>query len=305
MNTDKPVLAGVNGVRAGQALIDFAAAEAASLGVPLLLAHVWPGRYTGTFRGRGIIPARADAHRLLTLSAERARLTVPGLTVRTELLEGGAGDALSRASHRAGLVVAGHREEARPRSAWGSTTAYLAHHAVSPLMIYRGAAPVDGPVVVATSARHAGGPTLEYAFERAARTGNAVVAVHMWMRPGAEDGTPPVVPVGAYAKERAAAEQALAAALAPAVARFPGVPVERLIVHDLEIAYTIERALRRGRLMVAGTGRSGTFAELLCGARDPRLGQRSTCPTVLIPPVPQPTGPMAVTPGRAHDDAEG
>jgi hypothetical protein len=67
--------------------------------------------------------------------------------------------------------------------------------------------------------------------------------------------------------------------------RFPDVPVERLVVADLEMAYTIERASRRGRLLVAGIGRGGRFAELLYGSLSPasRGPRSSTCPVVLVP----------------------
>ncbi|MDY7088231.1 MAG: universal stress protein [Actinomycetota bacterium] len=279
----KPVMVGVNGSHPGPVLVDFAVAEAVLLGVPLVVTHVWPGRYTGAFRGRGAVPSPADAQRLLTLSAERARMIAPSLAVSTELLDGGAGDVLSRATENASLLVVGHREEAHPRSAWGSTTAYLAHHTACPLMIYRGSVPADGPVVVSASARLDADATLAYAFARARQSGASLVAVHMWMRPGAQDGVPPVVAAGGYAQEQAAAERTLTSALAPLVARFPDVAVERLVVHDRDMANTLERALRRGRLMVAGTGRSGAFAEILCGAADSRIGRRSTCPTVLIP----------------------
>jgi hypothetical protein len=51
------------------------------------------------------------------------------------------------------------------------------------------------------------------------------------------------------------------------------------------MAYTIERASRRGRLLVAGIGRHGRFAELLYGALSPNPGalQRATCPVVIVP----------------------
>ena len=86
------------------------------------------------------------------------------------------------------------------------------------------------------------------------------------------------------------------------VARFPDVPVEPLVVNDFEMAYTIERALRRSRLMVAGIGRSGSFAELLCSAREAYAGARKTSPTVLIPP----RGPVTadtVTTSTGHASA--
>ncbi|SNY59111.1 Universal stress protein family protein [Paractinoplanes atraurantiacus] len=292
-------MVGVNGSRSGPALVDLAAAEAALYRAPLLLVHVWPGRYTGAYRGRGAVPSRADAERLLDLLTSRARLTDPRIRVRTELLDGNAANLLTQASARARLLVVGHRDDAFARPAWGSTTAYLAYHSSCPMMVYRGSVPADGPVVVATSARPEGEGTLAYAFARASLVSAPLVAVHMWMRPGAQEGTPVTVPKGAYAEERAAAERALAETLSAWTARFPAVPVDHLVVNDFDMAFTIERALHRSRLVVAGTGRSGSFAELLCSARQSRAGVRATSPTVLVPPGWSETAPAAMTkPGR-------
>jgi len=180
--------------------------------------------------------------------------------------------------------VVGHRDEVLTRPSWGSTTAYLAHHSACPLLVYRGAVRT-GPVVVAASARPAGASTLGYAFAEAALLGERLVAVHMWTRPGAVDGPVPVVVPGGYGTERRRAERALAEALAGWSARFTEVPVERLVVSDLDMAYTIERASRRGRLLVAGIGRHGRFAELLYGSLGPGPGtlSRATCPVLLAP----------------------
>ncbi|GAA2565072.1 universal stress protein [Winogradskya consettensis] len=277
-------MVGVNGSRIGPALVDLAVTEAALYRAPLLITHVWPGRYAGAYRGHGAVPSRADAERLLELSAGRARQLAASVPVTTELLDGGAANQLAETSRRARLLVLGHRDEVYARPTWGSTTAYLAHQSRCPVMVYRGVVPVDGPVVVATSSRpEECDATLGYAFERAALVSAPLTAIHIWTRPGAADGIPPIVRPGAYAEERAVADQALAEVLAGWTARFPDVPVERLVVGDFDMALTIERALRRGRLMVAGIGQSGSFAELLCSAREARAVVRKTSPTVLVP----------------------
>ncbi|MBM2616362.1 universal stress protein [Actinoplanes sp. LDG1-06] len=276
---ERPVLAGVNGSDTATALVDFAAVEAARYDAPLTLVHVWPGRYTGAFRGRSAMPSPADAQRLLSLAAARACLAVPGLRVRNRLLDGGAGALLEEASAGARLLIVGHRDQPDARSAWGSTTAYLAYRSACPLLIRRGPARDAGPVVVAVSLRRTGDETLAFAFERAALVGCPLSVVHMWTT------------------SRADAEQSLGEALRDAAARFPAVPVEPLVVSASEMPRTIEQSLRRGRLMVAGTGRGGSFAELLCNARDPHLGTPATCPTVLVPQVgpKDPGGPGPAT----------
>jgi nucleotide-binding universal stress UspA family protein len=276
---------GVDGSRTGPAAVDLAAAEAARRRAPLRIVHVWPGRYTGVFRGRGVVPSVADARRLLDVSARRARLTGPNLEISTELFDGGAAPVLTRCSAGARLLVVGHRDEVPARSSWGSTAAYLAHHSACPLLVHRGPVPRDGPVVVAASARPSGQATLGYAFAEAVLLRTRLVAMHMWSRPGAAEGAAPVIVAGGYATERREAEQALAEALAGWSVSFPEVPVERLVVNDLDLAYTMERASRRGRLLVAGIGRHGRFAELLYGSftPSPRASHSATCPVVLVP----------------------
>jgi nucleotide-binding universal stress UspA family protein len=151
------------------------------------------------------------------------------------------------------------------------------------VLVHRGAVPLHGPVVVAASGRPAGSSTLGYAFAEAALLGSRLVAVHMWTRPGAEEGSPPVITAGGYRAEHRAAERGLAEALTEWTAQFPDVPVDRLVVHDLDMAYTIERASRRGRLLVAGIGQNGRFAELLYGSVSRSSLHQATCPAVLVP----------------------
>lgn len=278
-------MVGVDGSRSGPVAVDLAAGEAIRRRAPLLIVHVWPGRYTGVFRGPGVIPSPADGRRLLEVSARRARLAEPDLAVSTELVDGGAAHVLTDFSERAALLVVGRRDEILTRPSWGSTTAYLAHHSACPLLVHRGAAHHEGPVVVATSARPTGDATLGYAFAEAALLRTRLVAIHMWTRPGAADGPVPAVVAGGYAAERRQAEHALAEAVAGWSGRFPDVPVDQLAVHDLDMAYTIERASQRGRLLVAGIGRHGRFAEMLYGSHSPGPGapRRATCPVLLVP----------------------
>jgi nucleotide-binding universal stress UspA family protein len=279
------VVVGVDGSRSGPAAVDLAAREAVRRGVPLLIVHVWPGRYTGVFRGRGMVPSRADGRRLLDVAASRARLAGADLNISTDLLDGGAAQMLTGCSERAGLLVVSHRDAILTRPSWGSTTAYLAHHSACPLLVHRGATREDGPVVVAASARPSGAATLGYAFTEAARSGTRLVAIHMWTRPGAAEDAVPAVVAGGYAVERRAAENALAEAVDGWSRRFPEVAVDRLVVHDLDMAYSIERASTRGRLLVAGIGRHGRFAELLYGSLGFSSGvsRRATCPVALVP----------------------
>ncbi|GAA2606835.1 universal stress protein [Paractinoplanes durhamensis] len=278
------MVVGVDGSRSTPATVDLAVAEAIRHRAPLRIVHVWPGRYTGVFKGRTAVPTPADAKRLLEVTARRAELAAPDLPITTELREGGAANVLAQCSEEAELLVVGHRDNPFTRPSWGSTAAYLAHHSASPLLVNRGVAH-DGPVVVASSARRSGSATLGYAFTEAALRGSRLVAVHMWARPGGADGAVPVVRAGGYAAERGEAAHRLREALERWSGQFPDVPVEQLLVSDLDLPYTIERASVRSRLLVAGIGETGRFSELLYGSVGPvPVGLRSsTCPALLVP----------------------
>jgi nucleotide-binding universal stress UspA family protein len=263
-----PIVAGVDGSRNGRATVDLAAVEAVRRRCPLLIVHVWPGRYLSAYRGRGVLSTHGDAERLLDVSLSRAGVAAPGVRVDGRVVDGGAANVLTRFSERARLLVVGHRDDVAARPSWGSTAAYLAHHSACPLLVQRGSAPDQGPVVVAASTRASGVATLDAAFAEAVLLGTKLVAVHVWTGEDGDDG--------------AAAEERLTTALNGYSERFPQVRIDRLVIRDLDVAYTVERASQRGRLLVVGMGANGRFAELLYGSRGPV--RHTACPVLLVPP---------------------
>jgi nucleotide-binding universal stress UspA family protein len=149
------------------------------------------------------------------------------------------------------------------------------------LLVDRGDGQKAGPVVLAASARESATATVACAFEEAELRRVPLTAVHVW--PAADQGGLSPVKAG-YAAARDEADRALAQALAGWRERCPDVEVSRLVLHDLDVAYTLERASRRGRLLVAGTGRHGRLAELLYGSLDSSMLRAAACPVLLVPP---------------------
>ena len=282
-----PVMVGVDGSRSHLSTVDLGVAAAVRHGRPLLIVHVWPGRYLGSLRPRTPMPTEADGRHLLEIAARRAEHIAPGLRVATELVNGSASAVLTRLSGEARLLVIGHRDDAANRQSWGSTAAYLAHHSACPLLVRRGGTSERGPVVLAASARWAGTATVACAYEEAVLAGSRLVAAHVWTPPGAQDPAPDPAPPkrgDGLAAARVDADRLLAGALADWAGLFPEVTVERLLVSEVDIAYTVDRASHRGRLLVAGIGRMGRFAELLYGSPGSALSPRATCPVLLVPP---------------------
>jgi len=269
------VVVAVDGSRNGMAVVDLGVAEARRRGSALIIVHVWPGRHAGPFRSGATAPGIAAGRHLLDLAARRAEHREPGLEVMTELAGGSAFGTITERSASARLLVIGHRDEVLTRPSWGSTAAYLAHHSACPLLVHRGAAPDRGPVVVAVSGTPGHSATVLSAVEEAALCGTRLVAMHVWTHPDAAGSRIP-------SAARREADERLTAALAPAVTVHPEVPVERLVLSEPDVGYTLGRAAHRGRLLVAGMGASGRVAELLYGGLS--VSHRPPGPVLLVPP---------------------
>jgi nucleotide-binding universal stress UspA family protein len=261
-----PVVVGVNDLPTGMHSVDFAAAEAARRDVPLLVVHSWAGWIRGP-RYRVAMPDREQGRRLLSLALQRARHSHPGLSVDGELTDDSAAKALIERSATASLLVLGHQDTGGHRHGWGSTAAYLARHGACPVLVHQGWFPSQGSVTLAASP-HATA-TLGLAFEYAAHAQCSLTAVHIWS-PAGTGG-------------RAVAETRLTATLARARSRWPHVAAEQVLIPETDIGYTVQRASRRSRLLVAGIGRKGWSVEAFCSAyADP--GPQKRCPVLLVPP---------------------
>jgi nucleotide-binding universal stress UspA family protein len=271
-----PVVVGVDRARDHPAIVDLGVAEATRRGAALTIVHVWPSRYTASAQHRSPLPTEADSRHLLELAARRAQHQAPGLRVTTELLSGRASAVLAERSATARLLVVGHRDDAPAQPSWGSTATYLAHQSACPLLVHRGTAPQRGPVVLAASGDQRSTATVACAYEEASRYGANLVALHMESAaPAAGDDPVP---------DRAQADRHLAEALAGWAWTYPDVVVERLIVQEIDVGYTLQRAARRSRLLVAGMGRTGRFAELVYGSLGSSGMRGTVCPVLLVPP---------------------
>ncbi len=209
---------------------------------------------------------------------------MPGLDVGTELLPGRAAEVLTHVSQGAGLLVVGHRDRSTGLLQWGSTATHLTRQCACPLLVHRGQAADKGPVVVGVSGHSAEPAALGYAFAEAALSDARLVAIHALDRPLARTGRETTLLLGPTAPGWLAAEHILAEALAAWIPRFETVPVDPIIIPALDLAYTVERASRRGRLLVVGTGRSGGLAELIHATGGHATVRRTRCPVAIVPP---------------------
>ncbi|MFE7901016.1 universal stress protein [Streptomyces sp. NPDC057424] len=143
-----PVLLAVEGSPAGEAAVDFAFAEAALRGAPLVALHVWNTWSERAYEGPGdpltAVVAdtehlrEAEQHLLDRVVADR-QAAYPQVTVDRRLVRSRVRAALIEASRTAQLVIAG----ARGRGGFtglllGSASQALLHHADCPVTVVRG-----------------------------------------------------------------------------------------------------------------------------------------------------------------------
>ncbi|MBO7939818.1 universal stress protein [Streptomyces sp. S9] len=148
---DGPVVVGVDGSAAGEAAVDFAFAEAALRGAPLLALHAW------TTWNAPLLPPPQDAsapyanppgalaeeeERLLYEVLAGHREKYPDVAVEHRVVQGRTREALIGASRSAQLVVVG----ARGRGGFaglllGSVSQAVLHHAHCPVVVVRGTDP--------------------------------------------------------------------------------------------------------------------------------------------------------------------
>ncbi|MFF8675204.1 universal stress protein [Streptomyces sp. NPDC015242] len=143
-----PVLLAVDGSEAGRAAVEFAFAEAAWRGAPLVAVHVWNTWSERAYEGPGdplnamVADAehlRAAEQRLLDEAVALARRAWPRVEVERRLVRSRIRPALIEASRDAQVVVAG----ARGRGGFaglllGSVSQALLHHADCPVVVVRG-----------------------------------------------------------------------------------------------------------------------------------------------------------------------
>ncbi|MFF6874682.1 universal stress protein [Streptomyces sp. NPDC012474] len=144
---DGPVVVGVDGSPAGDRAVDFAFAEAVLHGTGLVAVHAWTVRSTPMPAARDASVRYTDGpagraqgeERLLAEALAGHRERHPDVTVRQEVVHGGAREALIEASRSARLTVVGARGRGGVAGLLlGSVSQALLHHAHGPVAVVRG-----------------------------------------------------------------------------------------------------------------------------------------------------------------------
>jgi nucleotide-binding universal stress UspA family protein len=263
------IIVGTDGSESSMAAVGWAAREAQRRGLPLRVVHAFD-------------EDRRLADAVVALARDGAREVAPRADISTDIIAGPAVQRLLEAARGAALLVVGSRGRSGVTGLLlGSVSQRLATHAGCPVVVVRGHAGPDRPVVAGVDETRAADTVLAAAFETAARRGCRLTVVHsplppVLLRPG---GAPPasvIVHPEGDTSERARLEQRLA----PLRRRYPGVPVEGLLAQDGAASSLVE-ASRSAQLVVVGAGHSGTVAGAVLGSTVTHLLRHADCPVMI------------------------
>ncbi|WP_051684118.1 universal stress protein [Blastococcus sp. URHD0036] len=287
-STDRrPVVVAFDGSAPARRAAHWAADEAARSGRALRLVHAlrWP---LPELAGLGLPDAALDVDRArLAASAEihvtlmRCGEQVPGLDVSGEVLEGDAGEVLTKAAADASLLVLGASgQTAVPTVLLGSTAAELVRTVTTPVAVVRDHPGMDGrgPVVIGVDGSPASRAAVRLGFELAGRHGRDVVAVHTW------SDIPLAALAGRVDLERGALEERATAFLAGCLAevghRHREIRVHPVTRADRPARALLELATEAAVIVVGRHGRAGSAAPL--GSVSHAIAHYAPCPVIVV-----------------------
>ncbi|HEX8871040.1 MAG TPA: universal stress protein, partial [Lentzea sp.] len=181
-----PIVVGIDGSASALAAASWAAQEAARHQVPLRLVHAYVLPVRGypeiILTGNEIRQAIEQLGRdKLEEATAAARAAAPDVEVTSEVVCCGSVTLLIEESKTARLVVVGSQGLGTVTGMIvGSTALALAAHGKSPVVVVRGTAVPDGPVVVGVDGSPTSEAAVEFAFETASMRSAPLTALMCW-----------------------------------------------------------------------------------------------------------------------------
>ncbi|MET7834793.1 universal stress protein [Micromonospora sediminicola] len=281
-----PVVVGVDGSATALDAVRVAAREAAFRHRPLRVVHafIWPLTRApltpapGAPAGAGL---RNQAERCVAEAVAEAGKVAPDVPVTGVVVDGAPAAVLVAESRRATLMVLGHRGLGGFAGLLiGSVTLQVSARAHCPVLVTRGEARADGPVVVGVDGSAHSGVAVGFAYEEAARRGAPLVVVHAWLYPtpiGPGDVVPLVYDPEALAEE---SQRILAEAVAGWSERYPDVEVRQRSVRGAPARVLVEQSAS-AQLVVVGAHGRGALAGLLLGSVSHAVLHHAHAPLVI------------------------
>ncbi|MEU8313916.1 universal stress protein [Micromonospora sp. NPDC048887] len=265
------VVAGVDGSEPATRAVRLAAREARARNRPLRLVHgfIWPlmrvpvSAPAGSPPGAGL---RHQAEQLVADAVAVAEAESPGLRIAGEIIDGEAAAVLLAESPTAAVIVLGDRGLGGFAAlVIGSVALQVASYADCPVLIDRGAARPDGPVVVGVDGSTLSRGAVEFAAETAAVRDAPLRVLHAASRN----------------RDDAEQERVLAEALAGIGERWPALAVHTEAIRAKPVA-ALAAASRDAQLVVVGRQGRGELSGLLLGSVSQGILHRSACPVAVV-----------------------
>jgi nucleotide-binding universal stress UspA family protein len=278
------VLVGADGSDASLQAVDWAAAEAATRGSALVVCCV-------AAAGTDEKPVLWDGQELVLVPADdvvrqataRARSSSADLSVTGHVVRGDPAQQLLERSREARLLVVG----ARGLGGFigllvGSVSDRVAGRAACPVVVVRGHASREMPVLAGVDGSAANQTAVGFAFDAAARQGVGLVAMCAaephWIVPSLGSPASPVPDLDRAEEE---ARNRLEQGLQAWTDRYPDVPVRRVAIVKGAAKALIDESARAG-LVVVGSRGYGTFSGAVLGSVSRPVLHHAECPVAVV-----------------------
>ncbi|GAB2899422.1 universal stress protein [Streptomyces deserti] len=277
---------GVDDAGDQEAVVRYAAHQAAMRGIPLHIAHAVPlPRPLGSAGEKEPIAKRgAD---VVDRFQALARSAFPDLTIEGELPFGDPAWTLVERSAEASLVVLGHRGSGGfPRLPLGSVSLRVATHARCPVLVLRPGRPGPvrgGRVVVGADLAHYSPEAMEFAFAEADRRAADLHVVHAVHLPALVPGTAGIVAVEPDVRRtEEAARRFLEERIAELAGRYPSLSAEVQVDWARPATRLTDLSRETDLLVVGSRGRTG-LRRILLGSVSSEVLHTAHCPVAVVP----------------------
>ncbi|MFE0511805.1 universal stress protein [Streptomyces sp. NPDC058964] len=289
MNTELPLVVGVDGSEASLRAVDWAADEAVLRGVSLRLVYacLWE-RYEGAALAHDIGKPSAQVlpQDVVGVAVQRARARQPGLKVSSDVVFEEPEYALVHEGRQACALVVGSRgRSGLAELLLGSVSLTVAANADCPVIVLRGshdirATPSGGGRVVVGVGEDAQDPAVvRFAFEEARRRGAALEAVRAWRCPAHETTDHPLLADAPARLHKEHAEETLTQALRDTP---PGVELHRRTPEGHARRLLVDASHGADLLVVGAKRREGHFGLQLGRVAHAAL-HHAACPVAIVP----------------------
>ncbi|WP_405110721.1 universal stress protein [Micromonospora sp. NBC_01405] len=282
-----PVVVAVDGSASALDAVRVASREATARNRPLRVVHAlsWPliGAALGALAGSPPEAGpRNHAQEIVAEAVAEAKKVSAEVDVVGEIVDGSPTPVLLRESRDAALLVLGSRGLGGfAELLVGSSAVQVSARADCPVLVVRGEARADGPVVVGVDGLALSTEAIGFAFEEAALRNTDLVAVHSWLYPtpvGSGEVLPPAYDVDALVEEE---ERALAEAVAGWSERYPQVRVRRRLVQGAAARMLVEESAS-AQLTVVGAHGRGAWGGLFLGSVSHAVLHHARSPLAIV-----------------------